>query len=421
MKRIVYDYTFMRSSAVGRNGFKDSEIEELYPKLESIKKQLLQKKQSCQLEFACLPFAVSNIEVIKDKARDLAEQYDTMVVVGIGGSDLGTRSVYNAVSRNGKLKFLGNTTDPSNIDSVLSKIDLSKACFNFISRSGETIEVLSVFHFLKEKLKKEQIVVTAFENGHLYKIAKNEGYFLFEETKNTPDRFGVLSVVGLFPLSFAGVDIDKLLSGASDLSNLLDETSVRDDPMLIFSAITYLAYIKRKQDISVFMPYLAKKLSSVSKWYQQLIAESLGKKGIGITPVNLNGPTDQHSFLQLLIAGPKNKVVNFVKVEKFEKDYEVPEFKGIKGKTFGEILNAEQLATSIMLSKAKVPNATFIIPEINAFYLGQLLYFFEIAVSYLGELFEINAFDQPAVESNKVLIEEILKEKEFPKIKRYTI
>lgn len=422
MKRIIYDYTFMKSEYVGKNGFKDAEIEELYPKLERVKEELKAKKKGCSLEFVCLPYAFHNLELIKDKAKELSSKFDTLVIVGIGGSDLGIRAFYEALflKSNLKLKFLGNTTDPTELKKFLDDIDISKAVFNFISRSGETIEVLSVFHFLKESLKKEQIIVTTGETGYLRDISKKEGYFIFDEAANVGDRFAVLSVIGLFPLKFLGLDVDEFLKGARDLSDLIDQTSVREDPMLIFAGILYLSYIMRKQNIELLMPY-SSCLKSFGDWFRQLFAESLGKNGSGITPFNLVGPTDQHSFLQLINDGPNDKVVTFIKVEEFKEDYKISDFKTYKGKTFSEILTTEYLATEDSITKNGKPNGTLILPKINEYYLGQLFYFFEIACSYFGALLEINPFDQPGVEGNKILINDILSGKKLTEVKRYTI
>ncbi len=408
-EEIKYDFTNMRSEHCGKGGFSDNEIEDLLPKLKRVKAELMGRKKSCELEFACLPQALTNIGIIKDKAKQLSEKFDTMVVVGIGGSDLGTRTSYQALgSKNyNSLKFLGNTTDPHELKTFLSDADFSRLCFNFVSRSGETIEVLSAFSFLRDKIKTEQIVVTTGKSGFLRKEAQVNGYFLFEEPANVSDRFSVLSVVSLFPMAFIGTDIGMLLSGASVLANMIDETSVREDPMLLFSVVNYLGLTQRSQSIGVLMSYAAR-LEYFGNWYRQLMAESLGKDGKGITPVNLNGPSDQHSFLQLLLDGPKDKIVNFIKVENFEDDYEIPTFKNINGRTFSEVLNAEYEATRGSLAKSGVPSGTIFVPTLNEYFLGQLFYFFEVAVSYLGLLLDVDPYSQPAVEENKLTIEKFL-------------
>ncbi len=406
---IKYNYNFMREENVGKYGFKDAEIEEIYPKLEAAKKELKNKKKSCTFEFACLPYSVNNLPLISDKAKEVAEKYDTLVVVGIGGSDLGTKSAFKVLgSKNyNTLKFLGETTDPHQVEKFLDSTDLSRTCFNFVSRSGETIEVLSFFHFFKEKLRKDQVVVTTGSSGFLRDEAEKEGYFIFSEPKNVSDRFSVLSVVSLFPLSFVGCNINEFLRGASDLAASIEDTGIRDDEMLIFACLMYLASQKRKQNINILMPY-SFLLESFGKWYCQLWAESLGKDGKGLTPIDLIGPTDQHSFLQLINDGPKDKVVTFIKVNDFPFDFEIPNFRDFKGATFSGVLKAEYEATSKTLTKNKVPNGTIEVPVLSDYYLGQLYYFLEISCSYLGLLLEVNPFDQPSVEENKKLIEELL-------------
>ncbi|OGC50375.1 hypothetical protein A2716_04175 [candidate division WWE3 bacterium RIFCSPHIGHO2_01_FULL_40_23] len=421
-ERISLDYTFMREEGIGKNGIKDLEIEEVFEKLKRAKKELTLNKKSCLFEFSCLPYTLKNLQIIKDKVSSLKERYKTMAVFGIGGSDLGTRALYEFLDLNGsfKLKFFGDTTDPYDIERFMKEIRIKETCFNFVSRSGETIEILAPFGFLKGKLNKEQVVVTTGEAGYLRDEAQKEGYFLFEEPKGVPDRFSVLSVVGLLPMLFAGADIEKILDGAIYLSNLIDETSVREDPMLIYAGLLYLAYAKHKQCIGLFMPY-SKRLSAFGRWVRQIFAESLGKSGLGITPLDLMGPTDQHSFLQLILDGPADKVTTFFKVEDRGADFKIPDFKGFKDLTFGSILNAEYEATSATLAKKGRPNMTINIPSLNEYFVGQLFYFFEIAVSYLGMLFEVNPFDQPAVEENKKLIHSLLTQGNKEKGKKFVI
>jgi len=409
--RVLYDYTFMSSKFVGKGGFEDKEIESLYPKLERVKKGLVANKKSCALEFACLPYATTNLDVILDKASDLCQNYSTMVVIGIGGSDLGTRAVYEALgSRNGcSLVFLGDTPDPNELTKFLSATNLAKTCFNFVSRSGETIEILAVYSFLKDKLNASQVIVTTGQSGYLREEAKKRGYFLFDEPKNVGDRFSVLSVVSLLPLGFVGLNIRAFLDGARVLADLIDLTEVRDDPMLLYSCLAYLAYSKRKQSISILMPY-SNFLAGFGKWHRQLFAESLGKDGIGLTPVDLIGPRDQHSFLQLLNDGPKDKTVTFVRILGLDTDLKVSELKEFKDVSLFHLLETELSATAKTLAKNKVPNGTLFVPRLTEHFLGQLFYFMEIACSYLGMLFDIDPFNQPGVEENKELIAKLLSE-----------
>jgi glucose-6-phosphate isomerase len=187
----------------------------------------------------------------------------------------------------------------------------------------------------------------------------------------------------------------------------------------VFAALQFLAYKKRKQNISILMPYNYY-LNEFSFWFRQLVAESLGKNKLGITPIASLGPSDQHSQIQLYIEGPHDKIITFITVENNKYDLSVPRYQKselsyLGGHSFNNILKVEHWATSISLMEHKRPNGTIILPELNEFYLGQLFFFFEMAVVYLGELLDVNVFNQPGVEHSKKYMYGLLGRKGFEK------
>ena len=243
------------------------------------------------------------------------------------------------------------------------------------------------------------------------KEVQKDNVMSFIVPQNVGGRFSVLSPVGLISAAFTGIDIEKLLLGAEMMDKKCDTDDLFSNPAALFAAIQYLFYWQ-KRPISVMMPY-SNALYAVADWYRQLWAESLGKKtdrkgntvDVGPTPVKALGATDQHSQVQLYIEGPHDKIITFLSVESFAKTVKIPSFDNhYLGKhTLNGLLKAEEEATRLALTKEGRPNLTISIPKITPETIGQLLYMLELATAYAGELFDIEAFDQPGVELGKQL------------------
>jgi len=228
-------------------------------------------------------------------------------------------------------------------------------------------------------------------------------------------RFSVLSPVGLLSAAMTGIDVSALLAGAAYADKLCSEPDVWRNPAYMNAAIHYLGY-ERGRTLSVMMPY-AQALKDVADWFAQLWAESLGKKHdldgnvvhIGPTPIKALGVTDQHSQVQLYVEGRFDKIVNFVAVERFQNEVPIPsgwpdtpEVNYLGGHTLNELMKVEREGTALALAEAGRPSVTFTLPEVNAFTVGQLLFTLEVQTAAIGELFRINAFDQPGVEAGKI-------------------
>jgi glucose-6-phosphate isomerase len=272
---------------------------------------------------------------------------------------------------------------------------------------------------LEEKLTKEEaakhiVCTTDKENGNLIKIAKAEGYETFFIPSGVGGRFSELTPVGLLPAAMCGIDIKAMLEGAAFMDELSKEDDIYKNPAYMYAILSYIA-MEQGKNISVMMPY-ADSLKFISDWYAQLWAESLGKKFdvdgnvvfAGQTPVKALGVTDQHSQVQLYTEGPFDKIIVLLGVDKFKETItipkiysEIPSLGFLGGITQNQLIKTEQMATEYALLKGGKANMTITLPEVNEFTIGQLLYMFEVATAFAGELLNIDAFDQPGVEEGK--------------------
>ncbi|OGJ47921.1 hypothetical protein A2229_02960 [Candidatus Peregrinibacteria bacterium RIFOXYA2_FULL_33_7] len=377
----------------------------------------------------------SENNTIKDIQKFAQEKnkFKDIVVLGIGGSALGTICLKKAFShlfqeRTPRVHILDNI-DPTIFAEIEDILNYEKTLFIVVTKSGETPETLSQYFYFYKKIKEKKLApqehfvfITDPTQGLLRKISIEENITTFPVPMNIGGRFSVLTAVGLLPAAFMGIDIEKLLIGAEKMArNFLNEDFEQNLPFQI-ALIQYLLAQKGK-NITVMMPY-AQKLYSFADWYCQLLAESIGKKlnndkkeiFVGLTPVKSLGVTDQHSQLQLYNEGPFDKLIIFLEVENFGQEITIPnvypekkEFQFLKNISFKKLLQTEKKATEQALTKNNRPNITIKIPELNEENLGSLFMLFEASIAFLGEFFNINAFDQPGVELGKILTKEMLK------------
>jgi glucose-6-phosphate isomerase len=260
------------------------------------------------------------------------------------------------------------------------------------------------------------VAITDPEKGDLLKLARRLGLPALAVPPNVGGRFSVLTAVGLLPAAFLGVDVDQLLRGARDMRAHCWSAAPAENVGVVGAALLHLLATRRGRRLQVLMPY-ADALLHLADWYRQLWAESLGKRldrggrvvETGQTPVTSMGATDQHSQVQLYVEGPPDKVVTFLEVETFRKDLRIPRLHRdlpslsyLGGKTLGQLLTAELRGTESALTAAGRPHFTYRIPRISAHTLGQLIYLFEFQTALSGELYDIDAFDQPGVEAGKI-------------------
>jgi len=438
MKDIIYD----ASNLINKNFIHPRVLNKYIKKFENARINIDEQIKNNKLGFRKLLY--TDVKDIKTFSKNNYKRFEDVVVLGIGGSALGVAALFNSLkplnynfldkkSRKGYPRlFVLDNIDPDFVLPVFEVINLKKTLFIVITKSGTTTETMTqfmiVFNLIKKRLgtknlKKQIVAITDKEKGILLKIANEFNLTRFYIPSDVGGRFSVLSPVGLLPASLIGINIEKLLEGGRVVDKWLKKKSIMDIPPYLNSVLHYIADVKYKKKISVMMPY-SNRLYTFADWYRQLWAESLGKmynrKGkkvfTGQTPVKALGATDQHSQIQLYNEGPKDKIITLIKVENSYKNIKIPsEFKDIlqlsiyHKHTLQDILNIEFTATEKALTKYGVFNCKLIFPEINEYTVGQFIYFYEIQTAFSGELYDINAYDQPGVEEGKKNIKELLK------------
>ncbi len=366
-----------------------------------------------------LPFA--NTTKIKEFASSIDK--DTIVIIGIGGSSLGASSIYDFLKTKKSLKNLifMESTDPIDISSKLNSLDLDNTLFITISKSGTTVETIAILKYLSTKIKfnKENLVVISEKDTPLMKFANENELITFEVPKNVGGRFSVFSVVGLVPLACVGVDIDNMLNGAKKIyESFFERAKIYD---ILMEKARFIVENKHRFNINVLFSY-SSSLESFNKWYVQLWAESLGKINKNgtrqaLTPVGLVGPVDQHSFLQLIMEGKRDKTVTFIKVKDFEEHIVVPQNSPIKeldyleGVSFSKLIAMQADATIEAIKKeGDIPFDVITIDKVDEYNIAELIFIYELLVSIIGAFLQINTYDQPGVESGKKILKEKLKE-----------
>ena len=434
--RLNLYYKNVTSDVIGEeHGITAGQFEELSAKAAPVIAKVNEHRENGLTPFRDLPYNTDYPAGAKEIAGQLEGKCDIFVVLGIGGSALGNIALqtalnpfmYNtdAAQRKGPQLFVFDNVDPGQLGSFLDWVGdkLERTYFNVISKSGQTAETASQFLIVRQMLLekfgpegcKEHIIATTDTNqGTMRKITDAEGYRSLEVPDGVGGRFSVLSPVGLLSAAVCGIDIDGLLAGAADMDARCKITECMENPAAINAAVNW-HYYNRDKKISVMMPY-AWGLKDLADWYRQLWAESLGKTNdlsgakvfVGPTPVKALGTTDQHSQVQLYREGPNDKLFTFLQVNSFARDLEIgaapdcaPELSYLAGKNMSKLLNDEKLATEYAMLQDKRPCLTVAFDEVNAYTIGQFIYLFEVTTSITGLLFDIDAYDQPAVELGK--------------------
>jgi len=431
MEEISFDFNNMMSNRIGkRNGVSEAEIEEIKPQIGNAFRLMAERRYA----FMELPYNKALADKINNMAGKMSKEFKHLVIVGIGGSALGSRMLHSALSPYQNICRVSviDNVDPDTMYRLIKNLDFRHTLFNIVTKSGNTVETVSNFLILRKRLidavgpqeyKRHIIVTTDPEKGSLRGIAGEEGYLSLEIPSDVGGRFSVLSSVGLFSAGFAGIDISALLDGARSMDKLCRADDIWRNPAAMSAVLQYILY-KKGRRISVFMPY-AGRLRNLSEWFGQLWAESLGKSdNVGPTPVKALGVTDQHSQLQLYMQGPGDKIITFIKVNKFENDIAIPDaFKqydkvsSLSGHTLQELILAEQKGTELSLAGNSRPSCTIALNKISPFTIGGLIYLCEMQTAFIGELFGVDAFNQPGVEQSKDIASALLGRPGYEKIK----
>ncbi len=364
-----------------------------------------------------------NVNPYKEYAKSVKQT--NIVVIGIGGSTLGTYAIYKFLKHSKKLDkklhFL-ESTDPIELKSKIDAIDLDDSLFIVISKSGTTLETISIFKYINSLVKcdkKNSLIITE-NDSKLNAFALANDIKTFEIPKNVGGRFSVFSVVGLVPLAIVGIDIDEIIKGIKDRYDSFfakEEVYIR-----LLKKARFFAEYKNSFNINVVFSY-SSRLDGFNKWYIQLWGESLGKVDInstrqGLTPIGIIGPIDQHSFLQLIVEGKRDKTVTVIKVDDFDSELKIPQVKldgleelnYLENITFASLINKQADATIESINNLDdLPCDVITIAGINEQSVAGLMYEYELLTSIVAKFLYINAYDQPGVEAGKIILKHKLK------------
>ena len=437
---IELDYRNISVEKVGREHGLDlkESFAQYHGKIQEIVTQLYAEKDQAGgwKRWLNLGYDTKLADEINRYAQSVKGKFSDLVVLGIGGSSLGGYALLKALlhpywnqlsdeQRNHlpRYYFVENV-DADQIAPLMDMLNPERTLFLVISKSGTTAETMSAFmlakawldkHLPANKVPEHIVAITDAKKGVLRPVADKAGYQTFEVPDDVGGRFSVFSAVGLVPAALCGVSLSELQRGLRDLDANLQNPDLENNLAAQGALIQFLLYERNKRN-SVFMPY-SFRLASVSDWYVQLWAESLGKKHdlqgdivhAGPTPVRAVGVTDQHSQVQLFNEGPNDKVFTFISVGKPDRDLTIPsdqftdveDLNYLNGKPMSALMQAEFESTRASLTTNQRPNMTLSIPKVDAYYFAQLLYLLEVQTAIAGALLEIDPFDQPGVELAK--------------------
>jgi len=356
----------------------------------------------------------ASVKDIVDTAKDVKKNFTDMVVVGIGGSSLGTQALLDAMPRKKGINVhMLDNVDPNFVTATFEKVNLKTTCFNFVSKSGNTVEILSILQVLLAKLKtasnikKHIIITTTNTNNPLMRFAQKYNIKVLFMPNEIVGRFSGLSAVGLFPAAVAGIDVKKVLKGQTNtLATITNELENND--VLKFSLLQ-AAMLKNKKYDLVILPY-SNNLTSLFVYYAQTLAESLGKVNNCPSSSVMVGANCQHSFFEQVLEGRDYRYTMLVKLNKFDNDIKLEnnEVYPLSCKNLSEVINAECVSTLKTLSDHKRSSFMMEVENLDEETIGELFAFMQMTICFVGLIFGIDAFSQPAVEELKVNIHKLI-------------
>lgn len=383
--------------------------------VEEIKKDFEQGK----LPLLSSSFYEDDITEIKSVGDKIKNNFDNLVVLGIGGSTLNPQALVGLKQNRKELPriyFIDNV-DPYSIDSLLANIDLTKTAFLSTSKSGNTAETMAQTFAVLAKLEEAGIknpgnqffIITMNTKNPLRQLGEKINAYIMEHKSDIGGRFSTFTNVGLLPAYVAGVNPSLIRKGAA---NTLKQNLEKNSEAAKGAFLSYLL-MQKKFTTTVMMPYVDR-LSPFTIWFRQIWAESLGKDGKGTTPIRAVGTLDQHSQLQLYLDGPKDKMFTLINLDTSNKgqkfnSYGFSELDYLNGKTVGDVNAASQEATVKTLERNGCPVRVISLKKVDEEVLGSLLMHFILETIIMAKLLHLNPFDQPAVEEGKIIAREILK------------
>jgi len=368
---------------------------------------------------------VQQLEKIEKSARHLRSVSDTTVVIGIGGSYLGARAVIEALShsfspllktKHHDVIYAGHNICEDYLSDLLEILDERNYSIVAISKSGTTTEPAIAFRILKDHLERKVgkpaaaeriIAITDARKGALRSMADTNGYETFVIPDNIGGRYSVLTPVGLLPIALTGLDISLLIKGAQAMKELTkNNKDVSSNPALLYAAARNLL-LQSGKPVEVMVGFIPK-LHFFSEWWKQLYGESEGKDGKGIFPASVDLTTDLHSLGQYIQDGQRILFETMISVKSSAKKLTIPlekddsdQLNYLAGKRLSEVNHNAETGTTLAHNDGMVPIITIAIPSLDEYYMGQMIYFFELACAVSGYILDVNPFDQPGVEEYK--------------------
>ena len=380
------------------------------------------KKERNSIGYYALPS--QDVSSILAYCSEIPKEIETIAVIGIGGSSLGAKAVYEFMKPVKDLPrklYFFESTDPINVTDLLSKFDIKKTHFLVISKSGSTVETFSIYKYIYSLQDDPSAYTFITDPGSpLDKYAKEINASVLPLPDNVGGRFSVLSTVGLVPLAMCGIDIQALLEGAKEIKDSFFKNGYTQDMLL--SKAVYYAKNHARYNINCIFAY-SETLTYFCQWYVQLWGESLGKHQrhsafhVGLTPIGLIGPKDQHSFLQLIMEGTRDKSVTFIKIEDFHDDITIPDITlphlesldTLNNLPFSKLINMQcDSVIEALRDQESIPLDTITIQSVTESNMGSLIFYYELLTSLVGELIDVNTYDQPGVEAGKIILKKKL-------------
>lgn len=423
MNKIKFDFS--------HGGIEEHELNQVQAQVQCAHNILHDKKGAGSDYLGWLDYPISydqeEFARVQKAAEKIKSNSDVLIVIGIGGSYLGARAVIEAFNHSfydllpkekrshPTVLFAGHHISGTYLKELLEYVEDKDISVNVISKSGTTTEPAIAFRVFKDLLERKYgkqeaknriYVTTDKEKGALKKLANDEGYETFIIPDDVGGRYSVLTPVGLLPIAVADINIDELMEGAKAAREEYAIEDLEQNPCYQYAAIRNILY-NRGKDIEILVNY-EPSLHYFSEWWKQLFGESEGKDGKGIFPAAVDFSTDLHSLGQIIQEGKRNLFETNIQIKKPQKDMEIlhdPEnidgLNFISGKTMDVVNKMAFQGTLLAHIDGGVPNLVLEIPEMNEYYMGQLIYFFEKACGLSGYILGVNPFNQPGVEAYK--------------------
>jgi glucose-6-phosphate isomerase len=433
----VDHHRMLDHALAGGTGLDPRQVEALAARFPAVRAEVRRRTGEGEYGFTALGGQEAAVAEITRFAEGVGQAHDHVLVLGIGGSALGTRALLEALRGPGwnelddearefwpRLTVLDNV-DPTSVAAALRRIDPRRVLVNVVSKSGGTAETMAQYLVVRAWLEealgsgatRHLVFTTDPERGALRELARREGIAALAVPPAVGGRYSVLSPVGLLPAALVGVRIEDLLRGARRALAAADTDEFTAHPAGLWSGLQWAADTGLGRHIHVLMAY-SDRLRAVGDWFCQLWAESLGKRvnregavvHVGPTPLAAVGAVDQHSLVQLLVEGPLDKTVTFLGVADHGEDVAIPgrdglpaELAYLAGHTLGGLLRAEREATAEALARAGRMSCLVELADLSAESVGEALMFFQLATGYAGAWYGVDPFDQPGVELGKRL------------------